>query len=82
MIILMEIKNSEDTTDQDKKSVEKLLHVLGDDVLSAKEIMERLDLVHKPTFRKNYLNPALELKLIERTIPNKPSSKNQKYRKC
>ena len=50
MIILMEIKNSEDTTDQDKKSVEKLLHVLGDDVLSAKEIMERLDLVHKPTF--------------------------------
>ena len=82
MIILMEIKNSEDTTDQDKKSVEKLLHVLGDDVLSAKEIMERLDLVHKPTFRKNYLNPALELKLIERIIPNKPSSKNQKYRKC
>ena len=81
MIILMEIKNSEDTTDQDKKSVEKLLHVLGDDVLSAKEIMERLDLVHKPTFRKNYLNPALEMKLIERTIPDKPSSKNQKYRK-
>lgn len=82
MIILMEIKNSEDTTDQDKKSVEKLLHVLGDDVLSAKEIMERLDLVHKPTFRKNYLNPALEMKLIERTVPDKPSSKNQKYRKC
>ena len=91
---LMELRNSEDTTDQDsdqvtdqdsdqdKKSVEKLLHVLGDDVLSAKEIMERLDLVHKPTFRKNYLNPALEMKLIERTIPNKPSSKNQKYRKC
>jgi len=90
---LMELRNSENTTDQDsdqvtdqesdqdKKSVEKLLHVLGDDILSAKEIMERLDLVHKPTFRKNYLNPALEIKLIERTIPDKPSSKNQKYRK-
>ena len=90
---LMELRNSENTTDQesdqvtdqesdqDKKSVEKLLHVLGDDILSAKEIMERLDLVHKPTFRKNYLNPALEMKLIERTIPDKPSSKNQKYRK-
>jgi len=37
--------------------------------------------VHKPTFRKNYLNPALEIEVIERTIPNKPSSKNQKYRK-
>lgn len=82
---LMELRNSENTTDQesdqDKKSVEKLLHVLGDDILSAKEIMERLDLVHKPTFRKNYLNPALEMELIERTIPDKPSSKNQKYKK-
>jgi len=90
---LMELRNSENTTDQDsdqvtdqesdqdKKSVEKLLHVLGDDILSAKEIMERLDLVHKPTFRKNYLNPALEMKLIERTTPDKPSSKNQKYKK-
>ena len=90
---LMELRNSENTTDQDSdqvtdqesdqdtKSVEKLLHVLGDDILSAKEIMERLDLVHKPTFRKNYLNPALEMKLIERTTPDKPSSKNQKYKK-
>ena len=90
---LMELRNLENTTDQDsdqvtdqesdqdKKSVEKLLHVLGDDILSAKEIMERLDLVHKPTFRKNYLNPALEMELIERTIPDKPSSKNQKYKK-
>ena len=43
--------------------------------------MEKLNLVHKPTFRKNYLNPALEAKLIERTIPDKPNSKNQKYRK-
>ena len=90
---LKEIKTSERITDQDsdqvtvqdsnhnKNPVEKLLSVLGDNVLSATEIMERLNLVHKPTFRKNYLNPALEAKLIERTIPDKPNSKNQKYRK-
>ena len=90
---LMEIRNSERMSDQvtdqisdqdseqDKSFIGKLLRVLGDDVLSAKEIMDRLNLVHKPTFRKNYLNPALELKVIERTIPDKPSSKNQKYRK-
>ena len=67
---------------QNKNPVEKLLSVLGDNVLSATEIMEKLNLVHKPTFRKNYLNPALEAKLIERTIPDKPNSKNQKYRKA
>ena len=77
-------QDNDQDSDQDKNPVEKLLSilsVLGDNVLSATEIMERLNLVHKPTFRKNYLNPALEAKLIERTIPDKPNSKNQKYRK-
>ena len=68
-------------SNHNKNPVEKLLSVLGDSVLSATEIMEKLNLIHKPTFRKNYLNPALEAKLIERTIPDKPNSKNQKYRK-
>ena len=72
--------NDQDT-DQDKNFIEKLLSVLGDDTLSAMEIMKKLNLSHKPTFRKNYLNPALEPKIIERTIPDKPNSKNQKYRK-
>lgn len=62
-------------------SVEKLLSVLGDETLSAMEIMERLDLSHRPTFRKNYLHPALEEGAIEMTIPEKPKSRNQKYRK-
>ena len=46
------------------------------------ELMKRLGLSHRPTFRKNYLNPALEQKLIERTLPDKPNSRNQKYRRC
>ncbi len=41
--------------------------------------MELFGLKHKPTFRKIYLNPALEQGLIEMTIPGKPNSKNQKY---
>ena len=72
--------NDQDT-DQDKNFIEKLLFVLGDNTLSAMEIMKKLNLSHKPTFRKNYLNNALESKIIERTIPDKPNSKNQKYRK-
>lgn len=62
-----------DATDPAGKSgnpyVQKLLDVLGDEVLSATEIMERLGLSHRPTFRKNYLVPALEQGIIEMTIP-------------
>ena len=74
-------QDGDQVTDQDKSPVDRLLSVLGNDMLSATEIMERLGLSHRPTFRKNYLNPALEQNLIERTIPDRPNSKNQKYRK-
>ncbi len=73
---------SDQVSDQDKSPVERLLSVLGDDALSAAELMQRLGLSHRPTFRKNYLNPAIEQSLIERTIPDKPNSRNQRYRKC
>ena len=62
--------------------VAKLIYVLGNDTLSLKELMERLHLSHKPTFRQNYLTPALEQHLIEMTIPDKPKSRLQKYRKA
>ena len=74
-------QDSDQVTVQDKMPVERILSALSDETLSATELMERLVLSHRPTFRKNYLNPALEQKLIERTIPDKPNSKNQKYRK-
>lgn len=74
-------KTGDDGTASLSPSVKKLLDAMGDEELSAAEIMGRLELSHRPTFRKNYLNPALDQKLIEMTIPDKPSSRNQKYRK-
>ncbi len=63
------------------EQVEKLLEVIGDKECSTKELMELLGLKHRPTFRDNYLLPALELGIIEMTVPDKPNSSNQKYRK-
>ena len=75
-------QDSDPVSDQDKTPVGRLLSALGKDTLSAAELMQRLGRSHKPTFRKNDLNPALDQHLIERTIPDKPNSKNQKYRKA
>ena len=76
------VGNAEESTKAAANSyIQKLLHVLGDEELSAAEIMRRLGLSHRPTFRKNYLNPALEQGFINRTIPDKPNSRNQKYRR-
>lgn len=49
--------------------IKRLLSVLGDETLSAAKLMERLRLSHRPTFRKNYLNPALKQKLIDPSNP-------------
>lgn len=74
-------QDSDQDGDQDDAPVDRLLFVLGNRTLSAAALMEQLGLSHRPTFRKNYLNPALKQNLIERTLPDKPNSKNQKYRK-
>lgn len=73
-------QDSDQATDQDMPPVQRLLLALGEDTLSAAELMKRLGLSHKPTFRRNYLTPALEQNLVERTVPDKPRSRNQKYR--
>ena len=39
----------------------------------------KLGLKSKETFRKNYMNPAMQLQLVQMTIPEKPKSRNQRY---
>lgn len=79
---ILEVKQSSDqVSDQVGDQVNNLLLVVNESWMSALELMELLSLSHKPTFRKNYLNPALTLKLIEMRFPNTPRSPKQKYRK-
>ena len=60
--------------------VQRLISALGQDDYTLAELMQFIGLAHRATFQKNYLNPAIEAGLIERTIPDKPKSPNQKYR--
>jgi len=50
------------------------------DEKSRVEIMASLDLRNRSHFAKEYLEPALKAGIIEMTLPDKPKSRNQKYR--
>ncbi len=47
---------------------------------SSGALRQALGIRHRPTFRENYLHPAMERGLIEYTIPDKPNSRLQQYR--
>ncbi|MEG0933903.1 MAG: Fic family protein [Lachnospiraceae bacterium] len=78
---LSEIVETEQVNGQVSEQVEKLLEVIDDKEYSTREMMELLGLKHRPSFRNNYLLPALELGYVEMTIPDKPNSSKQKYKK-
>ena len=62
--------------------VNKLLEVMEPGVaMTSAELMEKLGMKSRISFRDNYLNPALENGLIKMTNPDKPTSKNQMYYK-
>ena len=44
------------------------------------ELQARLEIKERNYFRKAYLSPAIKAGLLEMTLPDKPRSKNQKYR--
>lgn len=61
-------------------SIQNLLAVMEYDIpYTSSALMEKLDLKSKEGFRRNYLRPALDMHLIQMTIPDKPNSKNQRY---
>jgi ATP-dependent DNA helicase RecG len=44
------------------------------------ELQQRLGLRHRDHFNEAYLRPAMDAGLIEMTVPDKPRSRNQRYR--
>ena len=71
---------TDQATDQVTDQVKTLLSSLLAGEKSNKECMDELGLSHRPTFKTNYLQPALDEKYIEMTISDKPTSSKQKYR--
>lgn len=63
-------------------NIKKLLDIMEDNIpMSATTIMAKLNIKSKETLRGQYLDPAIKMGLINLTIPDKPTSKNQMYYK-
>lgn len=45
------------------------------------ELMDKVGIKSRASFKKNYLDPLLQSGVIEMTIPETPNSRNQRYLK-
>lgn len=72
---------TDQVSDQATVQVKKLLRALCPlGKASSENLMTVLKLKHRPTFRNNYLRPAMDQNFVTMTQPNSPNSPTQKYR--
>ena len=67
-----------DATAEDKRIIQLVRTIDGE--MTRQEIQDGLGLKHAEHFRLAYLSPALRAGLIEMTVPERPRSRNQRYR--
>ncbi len=73
---------TKDTLAEHDEYIKRLLKVMEYDVpYKAKELQEKLGLKSLAGFKRNYIEPAMAQGLIAMTIPDKPTSRNQRYYK-
>ncbi|WP_276965085.1 Fic family protein [Metallibacterium scheffleri] len=71
---------TEQVAEQVAEQVRRLCLALGQEAKGTKELMQSLNLKHRPSFLEGYLNPALQQRFVELTQPDSPRSPTQKYR--
>ena len=71
---------TDQATDQVTDQVARLLSALRESPKAASTVMAEIGLSHRPSFRSNYLRPAMSAGLVEMTRPDSPTAKNQQYR--
>jgi DNA-binding PadR family transcriptional regulator len=74
------VLETEQVTEQVAEQVKALILCLKKKELSTRELMQALELSHRPTFLYDYLKPALNEGYVEMTQPDSPKSPTQKYR--
>jgi hypothetical protein len=67
------------STEQATEQVRTLVISMGQDQLTLKQMMEKMNLKHRPNFIDNYLNPAMADGYVHLLYPDKPRHPRQKY---
>lgn len=62
------------------RQVKILIELIGENTYSVKEIMTLMDLKDRENFMNTYLNPSMEVNLVEPLYPDQPKHPKQKYR--
>ena len=70
---------SDHASDHASVQVEKLVSILTGE-MGRSDLQRLLSIKNRDYFRTDYLNPAISNGYVELTIPDKPNSRNQKYR--
>lgn len=79
-VLAESMTQSETNTEQLSEEIVSLLNVMDHDTPYTRQtLMAYLGLSSTANFRKKYLEPAMQLNLIRMTIPDKPTSRNQRY---
>lgn len=67
------------STEQVTEQARCIISAVGKDQLTLKQIMERVEMKHRPNFIDNYLNPAITDGYLRLLYPDKPRHPRQKY---
>lgn len=73
-----ELKTCKKTQDKKVKKINKILEICKQPK-SINEIMIELGYKSNRTLKREYINPLVESGKLKMTIPDKPTSRNQKY---
>ena len=71
---------SSSNSPQVSKLIVRLIHIIKNEEKGQREILLALGIKDRKCLKRLYINPSLELGLIEMTQPNSPRSPTQKYR--
>ncbi len=71
---------AKDILAESNEYIKRLLSVMEYDIpYKAKDLQEKLGLKSTAGLKRNYLEPAMKEGLVAMTLPDKPTSRNQKY---